>query len=173
MTCARAVRRVCLLLVVGMISHYCSSSTALSVSVAAGWEPGRLRVMLLASGIPIRTILINQSLKYASNLKPRYSLSKKRRAPPRHQWGVRLLAPVRCLFMMSAKDTWRPVTLRVALEMNLTTGKLFSPSARLSHWGGKKMLSSCTEGSWATCQSASCCMLVHVLRVGSLSSAHV
>lgn len=76
MTCARAVRRVCLLLVVGMISHYCSSSTTLNVSVAAGWEPGRLRVMLLASGVPIKTILINQSLKDASNLKPWYSLSK-------------------------------------------------------------------------------------------------
>lgn len=59
-----------------MISHYYFSGTTLNVSVAAGREPGRLRVMLLASGIPIKTILINQSLRDGSKLKPWFSLSK-------------------------------------------------------------------------------------------------
>lgn len=59
-----------------MISHYDCSGTALNVSAAAGRGSGRLRVMLLASGFPIKTILINQSLRDGSNLKPWFSLSK-------------------------------------------------------------------------------------------------
>lgn len=65
-----------------MISHYYFSSTTLNVRLAAGQEPGRLRVMLLASGIPIKTILINQSLRDGSRLKPWFSLSKSARHHP-------------------------------------------------------------------------------------------
>ena len=43
-----------------MNSHYHCTSTPLNVSGGGGWSRGRLRLMLLALGTPIRTILINQ-----------------------------------------------------------------------------------------------------------------
>lgn len=116
--------------------------------MAAEWEPGRLRVMLLASGIPIKTILINQSLKYASNLKPWYSLSKSAGHHPvtSEGWGS-------CAHSLS---------LHYVRQGHV---KASHPASRtwneFDHWKslftlsqivtlGKKMLSSCTEGSWAT-----------------------
>lgn len=85
-----------------MISHYYFPDTTLNVSMASGREPGRLRVMLLASGIPIKTILINQSLRDGSNLKPWFSLSKSATLSPVR--GEALL-PIHYLFIMAAKDT--------------------------------------------------------------------
>lgn len=65
--------------------------------------PGRLRVMLLASGIPIKTILINQSLRDGSNLKPRSSLSKGQGSTLSPVRGE-ALAPIHYLFITAAKD---------------------------------------------------------------------
>lgn len=65
---------------------------------------GRLRVMLVASGFPIKTILINQSLRDGSNLKPRFSRSKIAGHHPVTSDGARLSCP------FTISSLWPPRT---------------------------------------------------------------
>lgn len=88
----------------GMISHYDCSGITLNVNATAGRGPGRLRVMLLASGFPIKTILINQSLRDGSNLKPWFSLSKIAGHHPVTSDGARLSCP------FTISSLWPPRT---------------------------------------------------------------
>lgn len=60
--------------------------------------------MPLASGIPIKTILINQSLGDGSNLKAGSSLNMGQGSTP-SLLRAEARQPIRYLFIMAAKDT--------------------------------------------------------------------
>lgn len=93
--------------------------------------PGRLRLMLLAPETPIRTILINQSLRDGSNLKPRSSPSTGQGSTLSPTRGD-ALTPINYPFITAAKDMRRPVTPPCRLPINLTTNDLLSLTGRLS-----------------------------------------
>lgn len=176
MTCALGVRRVCLLLV-GEWFLITTSLALLNVSVAAGQGLGRLRVMLLASGIPIKTILINQSLRDGSKLKPWFSLSKsvghhpvtsEGRGSCAHSLSLHygrqghVKASHPALRTWNEFDHWKflfTLSQIVTLEKKIQFNFLFVQKVPAQ----EQLL----------CHSASCCMLVHMLRLCSLSSAHV
>lgn len=143
--------------------------------------PGRWRVMLLASGFPIKTILINQSLRDGSNLKPWFSLSKIAGHHPVTSDGARLSCPftISSLWSPRTREGQSPCDSHLKLIWPLEISSHPEPDC---HIGEKIQLNflfvqasegSCTRTRTALSLCASCCRLVHMLKLYSQSSARV